>query len=121
MEKREITCIVCPNGCHITAEIEEGKIVSLRGYACKRGLKYAEDEIIMPKRTLTTTVKAESGHLPLVAVRTKEPIPKEMIKDAMLELAKITVKPPINVGDIIVKNILNTGVDVVATRALYSK
>lgn len=121
MERRELTCIVCPNGCHLTVEIEDRKIVNITGYECKRGLKYAEDEIIMPKRMLTTTVKAEGGHLPLVSVRTKEPIPKELLNEAILELSKISVKPPVNVGDVIVKNILDTGVDVIATRALYDE
>ncbi|WP_434578563.1 DUF1667 domain-containing protein [Thermoanaerobacterium thermosaccharolyticum] len=121
MEKRELTCIVCPNGCHLVVEVEGKEIVNISGYECKRGLKYAEDEIIMPKRTLTTTVKAEGGHLPVVSVRTKEPIPKGLLNKAVYELSRITVKPPINVGDVIVKNILSTGVDVIATRALYSK
>ncbi|MDK2806301.1 MAG: hypothetical protein PWR08_1720 [Thermoanaerobacterium sp.] len=121
MEKRELTCIVCPNGCQLVVEVEGKEIVSITGYECKRGLKYAEDEILAPKRTLTTTVKAEGGHLPLVSVRTKEPIPKELIGKAVMELSKITLKPPIKVGDVVVKNILNTGVDVIATRNLYSK
>ncbi|AFK86218.1 DUF1667 domain-containing protein [Thermoanaerobacterium saccharolyticum] len=121
MVKRELTCIVCPNGCRLVVEMEGKEIVNITGYECKRGLKYAEDEIIAPKRTLTTIVKAEMGHLPVVSVRTKEPIPKELIGKAVLELSKITLKPPINVGDIVVKNILDTGVDVIATRNLYSK
>lgn len=121
MEKRELTCIVCPNGCHIVVEVEGKKILNISGNECKRGLKYAEDEVIMPKRTLTTMVKAEGGHLPVVSVRTKEAIPKELLGKAVLELSKITVKPPIKVGDVIVKDILGTGVDVIATRALYNR
>lgn len=121
MKKCELTCIVCPIGCHITAEIDdEGNIINLTGYTCKRGYNYAKDEITMPKRTLTTTVRAKGGHLPVVSVRTKNPIPKKVIGDVMVELANVIVKPPINIGDVVVKNILHTGVDVIATRSLYN-
>lgn len=122
MKKRELTCIICPIGCHIEADIDDnGNIISLTGYTCKRGYNYANDEIKMPKRTLTTTVRAEGGHLPVVSVRTKEPVPKKLLGDIMIKLADVCVKPPIDVGDVIVKDVLGTGVDVIATRPLYFK
>ena len=39
---REFTCIICPNGCEITAELEKTedgacRIRSIEGAACKRG------------------------------------------------------------------------------------
>ncbi|ADD03041.1 protein of unknown function DUF1667 [Thermoanaerobacter italicus Ab9] len=121
MELKEITCIVCPLGCRIQVEREGGEIKSIKGYSCSRGLEYAKNEVVMPKRTITTSVRAVGGHLPLLSVRTKEPVPKEKIQEIMLELAKVEVKAPVKIGDVVVKNILGTGVDIIATRNLYVK
>lgn len=121
MEIREITCIVCPLGCRIRVEMEGGEIKNIKGYSCPKGLEYARNEVTMPKRMVTTSVRAKGGHLPLLSVRTKEPVPKEKIHEIMLELAKIEVKAPVKIGDVVVKNILGTGVDIVATRNLYKK
>ncbi|EMT39115.1 Uncharacterized protein with conserved CXXC pairs [Thermoanaerobacter thermohydrosulfuricus WC1] len=121
MELKEITCIVCPLGCRIQVEMERGEIKSVKGYSCSRGLEYAKNEVTMPKRTITTSVRAIGGHLPLLSVRTKEPVPKEKIQEIMLELAKVEVKAPVKIGDVVVKNILGTGVDIIATRNLYVK
>lgn len=58
MELKEITCIVCPLGCRIQVEMEGGEIKSVKGYSCSRGLEYAKNEVTMPKRTITTSVRA---------------------------------------------------------------
>ena len=79
-------------------------------------LEYAEKEILNPERTLTTTVRVKHGHLSLVSVKSNKPLPKERLFDAMNLLAKIEVEAPIRIGDKIVENLFNTGVDVVATK-----
>lgn len=33
----KITCIVCPKGCEITVEVEDGTIKSINGYSCPMG------------------------------------------------------------------------------------
>ena len=73
--KRELTCIVCPMGCQLTAELEDGKVVSVSGFTCPRGKQYAIDECTHPVRTLTTTVRCTDGGV--VAVKTNRPIPKD--------------------------------------------
>ena len=73
--KRELTCIVCPIGCSLVAEIEDGKVVSVTGNTCPRGKVYAETECISPMRTITTTVRCADGTI--VPVKTSVPIPKE--------------------------------------------
>ena len=50
---REFTCIICPNGCEIRAEIEEKEggaveILSIEGAACKKGNAYVEQELKDP-------------------------------------------------------------------------
>ena len=115
--KRELTCIVCPRGCALTVELvnEDGKakVLSVYGNGCRRGIGYAESECTAPTRTLTTTVRTSGGGV--VAVKTAAPIPKEKMMDAMDVLSRVTAKEPVKIGDVIVENILNTGVDVVAT------
>jgi CxxC motif-containing protein len=114
--KKEMICIGCPMGCYLTVDYDKTTIREITGNRCKVGLDYAQKEISNPERTLTTTVKVKNGHLPLVSVRTNKPIPKNKIFDAMDLLAKVEVEAPIKIGELIVQNIFDTGVDVVATK-----
>jgi CxxC motif-containing protein len=113
-----IRCIVCPTGCTINAKkTPQGDIV-FEGYTCKRGKEYAEQEYFEPKRILTTTVRVENGFIPLVPVRTNIPILKEKLNDVLKVIAQKKVKAPIKMGDVIIKNVLNLGADLIASRDL---
>lgn len=116
MEKRELICVSCPIGCAITVELDDnGEVLSVTGNNCKRGDSYARQECTHPERMLTSTVKVEDGRLPVVPVKSSVPVPKEMLFDCMKEINKITVKAPVHIGDVVLSNILDTGVDIVAT------
>ena len=78
-EVKEYTCIVCPMGCPLKVELEDGKVMSVTGNTCPRGEKYAVTESTAPRRVLTSTVRVTGGHLPLCPVRTKGDIPKEKL------------------------------------------
>jgi len=119
--KKEIICIGWPMGCCLTVDYDGAKIHTLSGNRCKVGLEYSEKEISNPERTLTTTVKVKHGNLPLVSVRTNKPIPKNRILDAMNLLAKVELEAPIKIGDPIIQNIFNTGVNMVATKNISNK
>lgn len=119
--KKEMICIGCPMGCYLTVDYIGTTICGVDGNQCKVGLDYAEKEIFNPERTLTTTVKVKNGHVPLVSVRTSKPIPKNIIFDAMNLLAKVEAEAPIKIGEPIVQNILNTGVNIVATKNISKK
>ena len=119
--KKEIICIGCPMGCYLTVDYVGTKIQDLSGNRCKVGQQYAEKEISNPERTLTTTVKVKHGNLPLVSVRTNKPIPKGRIFDAMNLLAKVEVDAPIKIGEIIIQNIFDTNVNIVATKNVSKK
>ena len=112
---RELTCIVCPQGCNIKVEIEEGKPTKIEGNTCKRGYDYAYSEVTNPVRTLTTTIKLENGEM--LSVKTDKPIPKGLIFKCMEEINKIKVKAPIKLGEILLENILNTGSNIIATKS----
>lgn len=103
-------------GCVIEVQSKDGKIIQVTGNKCPHGKEYAEEETLSPKRTLTTTVQLENSDLPLLSVRTEKPIPKQHLSEAMEILRKVRVSAPIEMGQIIMENLLGLDVNVVATR-----
>lgn len=114
---KELVCIVCPVGCRLKVEeTQEGYRVS--GNKCKRGEVYGIKELTNPTRVLPTTVKITGAVLPRLPVKTAEPIPKRLIFEAMKVINEVEVQSPVKVGDIIIEDLLETGISVVATRDL---
>lgn len=110
---KELICIVCPKGCHLEVDIENEKVT---GNTCKRGEIYGLNEVKNPTRVVTSTVKIKDGAV--IPVKTIEPIPKGLIFEVMKEINKVEIEAPVNIGDIIIENVLNTGVNVVATKSI---
>lgn len=110
----ELTCIVCPRGCRLT--VDESQDYAVRGNACPRGADYGRTELQAPVRTLTTTVRLTGGALPRVPVRTAAPIPKARMAEAMAAVNAVAAAAPVHIGDVLLPNLLGTGVDVIATR-----
>jgi CxxC motif-containing protein len=115
MEKRNMTCIVCPLGCPLTAVIEDGKAVKIEGNTCKRGEAYAREEIADPRRTLTTTIATPDGGR--VPVKSSAPLPKALLTDAMKAINAAAAKTPVKPGDTLIEDIFDTGINIVATDA----
>ena len=112
--KRNLTCIVCPRGCQMTVRLDsDGKVLSVEGNFCKRGVGYANDECTNPKRTVTSTVRCKSGNV--VSVKTDTTIPKGMMFDVMKEINSVIAEDNVKIGDVIIENVLGTGANVVAT------
>ena len=111
-----ITCIICPNGCQITVSETPGGPLEIIGSTCKRGTEYAGQEYRDPKRMLITTMRVDGGTLPVVPVRSNKELPKERIFDAVEHVSHITLRAPIKMGTVVVPNLLNLGVDVIASR-----
>ena len=109
---KEFICIVCPRGCHIS--VDEQNVIS--GNMCKRGETYVINELTNPKRVLTTTVKTVFPEIPRASVKTIDAIPKDLIYQAMEVINKVVIDKEMNIGEVVVKNILDTGVDVVLTK-----
>ena len=123
---KELTCIVCPNGCdlHITySQDAQGKITveAVTGNLCKRGEEYARQELTDPKRTIASSVLVKGGDLPLVSVRTDKAIPKARIFDVMAEIRKCTVEAPVTAGTVLIPNVLGLGADIIATKDVGRK
>jgi CxxC motif-containing protein len=118
---KKMICIVCPVGCSLKVNDSDLDNIQVTGNGCKRGIKYALDEIVSPKRTVTSIVRVESGEIQMVSGKTTNAVAKELIFDVLEEVRKVYVKAPIYLGDVIIKNILNTGVDFVATKTVLRK
>ena len=112
---RELTCVACPLGCSVTVEYDENDILSVKGNTCKRGEAYAKTEITNPTRSLTSSVKVNGGVHPVVPVKSDKPVPKNMLFDCMKVINSVCVDAPVEIGQVIIENILDTGADIVAT------
>lgn len=116
VEERELVCIACPIGCHMTVTLKDKKVTNVEGNTCKRGAEYAKAECTNPTRILTTTMKVNNGIVPLVSVKSNKPLPKGLLFDCMKVINSVKLEAPMKIGDIGVENILDTGVNIVLTR-----
>ena len=116
MKTKELICVSCPIGCAVTVTLDDNnEVVSVTGNTCKRGDSYARQECTHPERMLTSTVKVTGSRLPVVPVKSAKPVPKELLLDCMQEINRVIIQAPVHIGDVVLSNILNTGVDIVAT------
>lgn len=114
MKRKELICIGCPMGCPIVVEMEDGKVLSVTGNTCSRGESYARKEVTNPTRIVTTTVWVDGGKVPMINVKTERDIPKDKIFECIAALRGVTMKAPVHIGDIILENVADTGVNIVA-------
>ncbi len=130
--RKTITCIICPNGCLLSADVSvPGTDASVTGTGCPRvidspvtgagcprGEAYFIQEITDPRRTLTSSVLVTDGELPLCSVRLTEPIPIARIPDVMKEIRKMKVEAPLESGTVLIRDVLGLGSDVIATKTI---
>lgn len=120
METRHLTCINCPMGCQLTVTIDNGEAVSVTGNSCKRGEIYGKSEVTNPTRTVTSTARVSNGEIPVVSVKTSQPIPKEMIADCVARIKELDLSAPVHAGDRLIKNFC-PGIDIIATKNVSKK
>lgn len=113
---KELICIVCPKGCRL--KVDEERDYAVTGNSCPRGAEYGRAELTHPTRVLTSTVRCVGGAHPRCPVKANGPIPKGDIFPAMALLDGVTLTAPVRTGQVVVKNVLGTGVDFVAARDL---
>lgn len=102
-------------------EVSDNAIFRIQGYRCPRGEAYAQEEITDPKRILTTSIKVLHGDYPLVSVRTDRPIPKRLIPEALQVVRSLCVVAPVEIGQVLVPNILGTEARLIATRTVPAR
>lgn len=110
---KELICIVCPKGCRL--KVEEHSL-AVTGNACTRGAVYAREELTHPLRVLTSTVRLAGGRHPRLPVKTDRAIPKELLFQAMELVNALKVRAPVQTGQVLIENLLDTGANLVATR-----
>ena len=121
IETMRFNCTTCPSECLLTVEVErdaDGAVAAVRsvtGNNCPRGNKFAHQELTCPMRVLTTTVAVSGGDEALLPVRTAEAIPLELHAQAMALIRGLVVNAPIRMGDVVLPNLLKTGIDLVAS------
>jgi CxxC motif-containing protein len=116
---KEIICIICPRGCRIKVEGEGKGIVKIDNNLCKRGYEYSKSEFINPCRILTSSVKLLSSHgRRMMPVRSTKPIPKEFILDCMKVIKKISIEAPVKINQVIISDILGTGIDIISCMSI---
>lgn len=118
MEKRELICICCPLGCPLTVTLENDEVTSVTGNTCPRGDAYARKEVTNPTRIVTSTVRVEGGAYAMVSCKTESDIPKEKIFAITEELKNLCVKAPVAIGDVLLTNAADTGVNIIATKSV---
>jgi len=116
-ESMEIICTACPKGCRLNVKREAGEIL-VSNAGCKRGKEYAVGEINDPRRMVASTILVKNGIHPLVPVYTEYPFPKGKIKDLLGELRGVQIDAPVKVGQVVIENVLNTGINIIASRDL---
>ena len=121
IETLQFNCTTCPFECLLTVEVErdaDGAVVEMRsvaGNSCPRGDKFAHQELTCPMRVLTTTVAVSGGDEALLPVRTAEAIPLALHAQAMDLIRGLVVDAPIRMGDVVLPNLLKTGIDLIAS------
>ncbi len=116
-QTRELTCIRCPKGCQITVTIEHGEVTDVTGNTCPRGEEYARKEVTNPTRVVTSVVPVDgSPACAMASVKTAGDVPKGKVLDVIDVLRPVRLTSPVHIGDVVLANVCDTGVDVVATK-----
>lgn len=120
IETLKFNCTTCPSECLLTVEVERdadgvAEVRSVAGNSCPRGDKFAHQELICPMRVLTTTVAVSGGDEALLPVRTAEAIPLELHAQAMDLIRDLVVNAPIRMGDVVLENLLDTNINLIAS------
>jgi CxxC motif-containing protein len=116
--KRHFVCVVCPIGCEIDVLHDGSKIISMEGNKCEKSGEFVSQELLEPMRILTSTVRIQGARWPVVPVRTDKAIPKRLFPRMMKQLGRIRLQAPVNMLDVVVRDTLHTGANVIATRSM---
>lgn len=118
MMKRELTCIGCPMGCRLCAELEGEAVTEVTGNTCPRGEAYARDELTRPTRMVTGLMRVYGSRTPL-SVKTRAPIPKALMGACLAQMKSTTLLKPVQSGEVVLRDVCGCGVDVIATADAY--
>jgi CxxC motif-containing protein len=113
-----LTCVLCPVGCELEVRKDPPGELQIQGNQCDKGIPFAVEEVLYPKRNLATSVPVRGTAAKMVSVRLSRPVPREIIFPILAEIAKLRPEAPVRRGQVLIADVLGTGVDVVATRTV---
>jgi len=117
-DEKKITCIVCPIGCKILVKTDGKHFEICNGHKCIKGIEYARNEALDPRRILTSSVLVINGEWPLASVKSTMPVPKNKIFQILKQIKVAKVYAPVTLGQNIIKNVANTGINIIATKSI---
>ena len=117
-EMDKVICITCPKGCRLDVTREGDTILKVDNCGCKRGDEYVQAELTDPRRMVATTVKIKGALHPLLPVYTAKPFPKPRIRELLDALREVELSAPVEMGEVVVKDALGTGIDILASREM---
>ena len=91
-------------------------MLKVDGSGCKRGQEYVQRELVDPRRMVASTVRVQGSRHPLLPVYTSAPFPKPRIQELLVALRGIMVSAPVKMGEVVLKDALGEGIDIVASR-----
>ena len=113
---KELICINCPLGCRLSVDDSDVANIKVSGNTCPRGVTYAVSEVTAPKRMVTSSVPVVGSNVKRVSVKTSAPIDKSLIFKCLAEIRSLRVKAPVAIGDVLLANVCNTSINIIATR-----
>ena len=111
---KEFICIECPKGCRLKVDDD----MNVTGNTCIRGKTYAINELTCPKRVITSTVVIKSKLVSRMPVMTEHEVPKEKMFDIVKALDAVRLEAPVKCRDVVIENVCDTGVNIIATRTI---
>ncbi|MEM1508286.1 MAG: DUF1667 domain-containing protein [Thermofilaceae archaeon] len=114
MSEVTLICIICPAACELKAVLLPNDETRVEGAGCARGVEYAKQEVLNPRRMIVTVVKVKGGDLPVVSVKTSQHVPKSRIAEIMRTTAEVVVDAPVEIGQVVA--MCPGGVELIATR-----
>lgn len=119
IESTELLCIGCPLGCHLTIEHADDDIIEVRGFRCRKGDRFAREELTAPVRSVATTIGIRGARIARLPVQAGTPVPKASVRRLCERARRLVVDAPITLGDVVATVDLDgAAIDLVATRSL---
>jgi len=89
---KQFTCIICPTCCELETDGSD-----VNGARCPKGEAFARQEMVMPMRVITTTVRCDTAEgVRMIPVKTTCPVPMARIFEIMkgIKALRLSEVPP---------------------------
>ena len=111
----ELTCIVCPIGCRLTVNRTADGEIEVSGNRCKRGVAYAREEFLDPRRIVTGTCAISGAVSARLPVKSSNGVPIDDLAPFLKAMYEIRLSAPVKRGALIASDLGGTGIDLIAT------